>query len=60
MPALKGKTDKIVGTAKEAIAEIIGDAKLQEEGKTQQRKGAADDKADQSDVEPFGGLDKLT
>jgi uncharacterized protein YjbJ (UPF0337 family) len=59
MPALKGTTDKVVGTVKEAIAEIIGDAKLQEEGKTQ-RKGAADDKADQSDVKLPGNLDKLT
>ena len=40
MGALKGTTDKVAGTAKEAVAEVIGDARLQEEGKTQQRKGA--------------------
>ena len=60
MPALKEKTDKVVGAAKQAIAEITGDAKLQEEGKTQQRESAADDKADQSDVKLLGNLDKLT
>jgi uncharacterized protein YjbJ (UPF0337 family) len=60
MSALKATTDKIVGTAKEAIAEITGDGKLQEEGKTQQRKAAAGAKTDQSDAKPLGNLDKLT
>jgi uncharacterized protein YjbJ (UPF0337 family) len=54
MGALKGTTDKIIGTAKEAVAEVIGDARLQEEGKTQQRKGA-DRQNEQSD-----SIDKLT
>jgi uncharacterized protein YjbJ (UPF0337 family) len=58
MGALKDATDKVVGTTKEAIAEIIGDAKLHEEGKTQQRNGA--EKSEQSNVKPLGNLDKLT
>jgi uncharacterized protein YjbJ (UPF0337 family) len=44
MDALKGTTDKVIGTAKEAVAEIIGDARLQEEGKSQKRNGAAEKK----------------
>jgi uncharacterized protein YjbJ (UPF0337 family) len=59
MGTLKGSTDKTVGTVKEAVAEIIGDAALQEEGKTQKRKGAAE-KNEQSDLKPLGNLDKLT
>jgi uncharacterized protein YjbJ (UPF0337 family) len=59
MGALKGATDKVAGTAKEAVAEVIGDARLQEEGKTQQRKGA-DRQNEQSDPKPLGNLDKLT
>ena len=53
MGALKGTTDKVAGTAKEAVAEVIGDARLQEEGKTQQRKGA-DQQNEQSDPKPLG------
>jgi hypothetical protein len=37
----------------QAVAEIIGDAGLQEEGKTQQRKGA-NRKNEQSDSKPLG------
>jgi uncharacterized protein YjbJ (UPF0337 family) len=59
MGALKGTTDKVVGTAKEAVAEIIGDATLQEEGRIQKRKGAAE-KNEHSDLKPLGNLDKLT
>jgi uncharacterized protein YjbJ (UPF0337 family) len=59
MGTLKGSTDKTVGTVKEAVAEIIGDAALQEEGKTQKRKGAAE-KNEQSDLKRLGNLDKLT
>ena len=59
MGALKDTTDKVVGTTKEAIAEIIGDAKLAEEGKTQQRNSVAE-KMEQSNVKPLGNLDKLT
>ena len=59
MGALKGTSDKIIGTAKEAVAEVIGDARLQEEGKTQQRKGA-ERQNEQSDSKPLGNLDKLT
>ena len=59
MGALKGTSDKIIGTAKEAVAEVIGDARLQEEGKKQQRKGG-NRQNEQSDSKPLGSLDKLT
>jgi uncharacterized protein YjbJ (UPF0337 family) len=59
MGALKGTTDKVAGTAKEAVAELVGDARLQEEGKTQQRKGGQRQN-EQSDSKPLGNLDKLT
>ena len=59
MARLKDTTDKIAGKSKQAVAEIIGDGKLSEEGKAQQRK--AETEADQSgDVHPLRPLDKLT
>jgi uncharacterized protein YjbJ (UPF0337 family) len=45
--------EKIVGKAKEAVAEITGDGKLAEEGKEQARKSETERK-------PLGNLDKLT
>ena len=59
MGALKGTTDKVAGTAKEAVAELIGDGRLQEEGKKQRRKGGKRQN-EQSDSKPLGNLDKLT
>jgi uncharacterized protein YjbJ (UPF0337 family) len=59
MGALKGTADKAIGTAKEAVAEIIGDGRLQEEGKTQQRKGGNREN-EPSDSKALGNLDKLT
>jgi uncharacterized protein YjbJ (UPF0337 family) len=59
MGGLKGTTDKVIGSAKEAVAEIIGDARLQEEGKSQKRNGAAE-KNEPTDLKPLGNLDKLT
>lgn len=59
MGALKGTTDKVIGTAKETVAEIIGDARLQKEGKSQKHNGAAE-KNEPTDPKPVGNLDKLT
>jgi uncharacterized protein YjbJ (UPF0337 family) len=59
MGTLKGATDRIAGKTKEAAAEIIGDGKLREEGKAQQRK--AETEADQQgDANPLDSLDRLT
>jgi uncharacterized protein YjbJ (UPF0337 family) len=60
MGSLKDTTDKVMGTTKEAIAEIIGDGKLHEEGKTQQQRNGVADKSEQSDIKPLGHLAKLT
>ena len=59
MARLKDTTDKIAGKTKEAVAEIIGDGKLREEGKAQQRK--AEVERDQPDgANPLDPLNKLT
>jgi uncharacterized protein YjbJ (UPF0337 family) len=59
MAILKDTTGSIAGKTKEAAAEMIGDGKLREEGKAQQRKAkAATDQCDE--VKPLDPLDKLT
>ena len=59
MATLKDTGDKIAGKTKEAVAEIVGDGKLREEGKAQQRKAEAEaDK--QGDASPLDPLNKLT
>ena len=59
MATLKGTGDKIAGKTKEAAAEIIGDGKLREEGKAQQRNAEAEaDK--QGDASPLAPLNKLS
>jgi uncharacterized protein YjbJ (UPF0337 family) len=59
MGTLKGATDRIAGKTKEAAAEIIGDGKLREEGKAQQRNAKTG--ADQpGEAYPLRSLDKLT
>jgi uncharacterized protein YjbJ (UPF0337 family) len=60
MSALKGTADKAIGKTKEAVAEIIGDGALREEGKQQQRKGEAAKDDAKSDADPLGPLNRLT
>jgi len=58
--------DKVAGSAKQVIAEVIGDAKLQREGRIQARKtetpeaDAAKDNAGPNQLNPFKRLDQLT
>ena len=59
MARLKDTTDKIAGKSKQAVAEIIGDGKLREEGKAQQRKAEANTDQ-QSNADPLDPLNKLT
>ena len=60
MATLKGTSDKIAGKTKEAVAEIVGDGKLGEEGKAQQRNAEAETEADKpGDASPLDPL-KLT
>jgi uncharacterized protein YjbJ (UPF0337 family) len=64
MGILKGTTDKAIGKVKEAIAEIIGDGKLREEGKREQRTGDQEKSQNSSDesgsLNPLGNLNRLT
>ena len=46
--------------AKEAVAEILGDGKLQEEGKAEQRKGQDEENKEPRDLSPLGNLNRLT
>ncbi|WP_256470142.1 hypothetical protein [Bradyrhizobium sp. 157] len=41
------------------IAEVVGDGKLQEEAKAEQRKSEDEDK-EPSELNPFGNLHRLT
>jgi uncharacterized protein YjbJ (UPF0337 family) len=59
MATLKGTTDRIAGKSKEAVAEIIGDGKLREEGKAQQRKAEAEE-SEPDEADPLEPLNKLT
>jgi len=59
MATLKGTTDRIAGKSKEAVAEIIGDGKLREEGKAQQRKAEAEE-SEPDEANPLDPLNKLT
>ena len=45
--------------AKEAIAEVLGDGKLQEEAKAEQRK-AEEEENEPGSLNPLGNLDRLT
>ncbi len=60
MATLKGTGDRIAGKTKQAVAEIVGDGKLREEGKAQQRKAEAEAETDQGDANPLNPLNKLT
>jgi uncharacterized protein YjbJ (UPF0337 family) len=53
---MKRSKDEVIGKAKQVVAEIVGDGKLQEEGKEQEDKA----KREPNEVNPFGGLNHLT
>jgi len=53
---MKQLKDKVVGKAKEVVAEIIGDGKLREEAKEQQDKA----KQETNELNPFEDLNRLT
>jgi hypothetical protein len=59
MGKLKEITRKVVGGAKEVAAEVIGDARLSEEGKAQ-RRAPEPARSDPESSRPFGYLDRLT
>jgi hypothetical protein len=57
----KARTVKetIVAKAKRLVAEMIGDQKLEEEGKAQERQ-ARNQSDEAGETKPFGNLDRLT
>lgn len=48
------------GKAKEAIAEVLGDGKLQAEARSEQRKSEEDEHEEPRGPKPLGNLDRLT
>ncbi|MCA6107694.1 CsbD family protein [Bradyrhizobium cenepequi] len=48
--------DKVAGKLKQVVAEVIGDGKLQQEGKAQEEKA----KEKPSELNPLGDLNQLT
>ncbi|WP_210265880.1 CsbD family protein [Bradyrhizobium australiense] len=59
MGTIKRTTRRVAGKTKEVIAEVVGDGKLQEEAKAEQRKSEDEDK-EPSDLNPLGNLHRLT
>jgi uncharacterized protein YjbJ (UPF0337 family) len=59
MGTIKRTTRQAKAKAKEAIAEVLGDGKLQEEAKAEQREGEEEDK-ESSILNSFGNLHRLT
>lgn len=65
MGTIKRAARQAKGKAKEAIAEVLGDGRLQEEAKNEQRK-AEQRKSDEEEskepgsLNPLGNLDRLT
>jgi uncharacterized protein YjbJ (UPF0337 family) len=57
MGKIKGAKDEIAGKTKRLVGEILGDQKLDDEGKTQQHEGR---KEGEKPVKPLGNLDQLT
>ena len=59
MGSLKGTAKIAIGKAKELVAEILGNGKLREESKLDQRKGE-EEKEQSGGLKPLGNLDRLT
>jgi uncharacterized protein YjbJ (UPF0337 family) len=62
MGTIKRTARKAAGKAKEAVAEVLGDGKLQEEAKAEQRRSEDEDAEDKkpSSLNPLGNLNRLT
>jgi len=59
MGTIKRAARQAKGKAKEAIAEVLGDGKLREEAKAEQR-GSEQDEKELGSLNPLGNLDRLT
>jgi hypothetical protein len=60
MGTIKRATRQVRGKAKEAIAEVLGDGKLQQEAKAEQRQDEQDEDKAFGGLKPLGNLDRLT
>jgi uncharacterized protein YjbJ (UPF0337 family) len=63
MGTIKRAARQVKGKAKEAIAEVLGDGKLQQEAKTEQRQDEQDQQDEDKEFggpKPLGNLDRLT
>jgi uncharacterized protein YjbJ (UPF0337 family) len=63
MGTIRRTTRKAAGKAKEAIAEVLGDGKLQEEAKAEQREQRVSEEEKDKEpgsLNPVGNLDRLT
>jgi uncharacterized protein YjbJ (UPF0337 family) len=62
MGTIKRTARKAAGKAKEAVAEVLGDGKLQEEARAEQRRSEDEDAQDKkpSSLNPLGNLNRLT
>jgi uncharacterized protein YjbJ (UPF0337 family) len=62
MGTIKRTARKAAGKAKEAVAEVLGDGKLQEEARAEQRRSEDEDAEDKkpSSLNPLGNLNRLT
>lgn len=58
MGTIKRAARQAKGKAKEAIAEVLGDGRLQEEAKAEQRKSQEEE--DKEPGNPLGNLNRLT
>ena len=62
MGTIKRTARKAAGKAKEAVAEVLGDGKLQEEARAEQRNSEDEDAEAKkpSSLNPLGNLNRLT
>jgi hypothetical protein len=62
MGTIKRTTRKAAGKAKEAVAEVLGDGKLQEEARAEQRRSEDEiaEEKESGSLNPLGNLNRLT
>jgi uncharacterized protein YjbJ (UPF0337 family) len=51
--------NEIGGKAKRLVGEVLGDQRLYDEGKAQERRGR-EERNEPAEIKPFSNLDKLT
>ena len=59
MSKAKAIKNKVAGKAKRVAGEVLGDQKLDDEGRAQEEEGRKQDE-ESGGLKPFGNLDRLT